>query len=53
VRVFLDTNVLASAFGTRGLCAEVMQAMDWHISPLDKKLVPNPESPDGPLVPMC
>jgi len=25
VRVFLDTNVLASAFGTRGLCAEVLQ----------------------------
>jgi uncharacterized protein len=25
VRVLLDTNVLASAFGTRGLCAEVLQ----------------------------
>jgi len=25
VRVFLDTDVLASAFGTRGLCAEVLQ----------------------------
>jgi len=25
VRVFLDTNVLASAFCTRGLCAEVLQ----------------------------
>jgi uncharacterized protein len=25
VRVFLDTNVLASAFGTRGLCADVFQ----------------------------
>jgi uncharacterized protein len=25
VRVFLDTNVLASAFGTRGLCADVLQ----------------------------
>jgi putative PIN family toxin of toxin-antitoxin system len=24
VRVFLDTNVLVSAFGTRGLCAEVL-----------------------------
>jgi len=24
VRVFLDTNVLASAFGTRGLCADVL-----------------------------
>jgi predicted nucleic acid-binding protein len=25
VRVFLDTNVLASAFGSRGLCADVLQ----------------------------
>jgi predicted nucleic acid-binding protein len=27
VRVFLDTNVLASAFGTRGLCADVLQVI--------------------------
>ena len=25
MRVFLDTNVLASALGTRGLCADVLQ----------------------------
>jgi hypothetical protein len=25
VRVFPDTNVLASAFGTRGLCADVLR----------------------------
>jgi predicted nucleic acid-binding protein len=25
VRVFLDTNVLTSAFGTRGLCADVLR----------------------------
>jgi putative PIN family toxin of toxin-antitoxin system len=25
VRVFLDTNVLASAFGTRGLCSDVLR----------------------------
>jgi putative PIN family toxin of toxin-antitoxin system len=25
VRVFLDTNVLASAFGTRGLCTDVLR----------------------------
>jgi len=32
VRVFLDTNVLASALGTRGLCAEVFEAViDEHI----------------------
>ena len=27
MRVFLDTNVLASAFGTRGLCADLVQAV--------------------------
>ena len=26
MKVFLDTNVLASAFGTRGLCADVLRA---------------------------
>ncbi len=32
MRVFLDTNVLASALGTRGLCAEVFEAViDDHI----------------------
>jgi len=30
-----------------------LEEMDWHISPLEKKLVPNPESPDEPLFPMC
>jgi putative PIN family toxin of toxin-antitoxin system len=31
LRVFLDTNVLASAFGTRGLCADVLQViLDKH-----------------------
>jgi len=25
VRIFADTNVLASAFGTRGLCAELLE----------------------------
>jgi len=29
-----------------------LEEMDWHISPLEKKLLPNPESPDGPLLPM-
>lgn len=27
MRVFLDTNVLASAFGTRGLCADVLEVI--------------------------
>lgn len=27
-----------------------LEAMDWHISPKQRKLVPNPESPDEPTV---
>jgi putative PIN family toxin of toxin-antitoxin system len=27
VRIFTDTNVLASAFGTRGLCAELVEVI--------------------------
>jgi len=26
--------------------------MDWHISPAEQCLVPNPESPDGPIFPL-
>ncbi len=29
-----------------------LEEMDWHISPLERKLLPNPESPDGPLIPL-
>lgn len=29
-----------------------LEEMDWHVSPREQKLVPNPESPDGPLLPM-
>ena len=40
--------------GSKPLLGAVpLEEMDWHISPLEKKLVPNPDSPDGPLVPMC
>ena len=30
-----------------------LEAMDWHVSPTEKKLVPNPRSPEGPLLPLC
>jgi len=30
-----------------------LEEMDWHISPRDKKLVPNPRSPDQPILPLC
>ncbi len=39
--------------GTRPLLGALpLEEMDWHISPLEQKLLPNPESPDGPLLPM-
>ena len=30
-----------------------LEEMDWHISPIEKKLVPNPRSPERPLLPLC
>ena len=40
--------------GTQPLLGAVpLEEMDWHIAPLDKKLVPNPKSPEGPLLPLC
>ena len=35
------------------LGAAPLEAMDWHISPSEKKLLPNPKSPEGPLLPLC
>lgn len=35
------------------LGAVPLEEMDWHISPSGKKLVPNPESPETPLLPLC
>ena len=29
-----------------------LEEMDWHISPLENKLLPNPESPNEPLLPL-
>jgi clan AA aspartic protease len=40
--------------GTQPLLGAVpLEEMDWHISPLEKKLVPNPKSPEKPLLPLC
>lgn len=40
--------------GTEPLLGAVpLQEMDWHISPRGKKLVPNPKSPEKPLLPLC
>ena len=30
-----------------------LEEMDWHISPQEKKLLPNPRSPERPLLPLC
>lgn len=35
------------------LGAVPLEEMDWHISPLEKKLLPNPKSPEKPLLPLC
>ena len=35
------------------LGAVPLEEMDWHISPVEKKLVPNPKSPERPLLPLC
>jgi len=29
-----------------------LEEMDWHISPVEQRLVPNPKSPEGPLFPL-
>ncbi len=39
--------------GARPLLGAVpLEEMDWHISPAERKLVPNPRSPDGPMLPL-
>lgn len=40
--------------GTPPLLGAVpLEEMDWHISPLEKKLIPNPKSKETPLLPLC
>lgn len=40
--------------GTEPLLGAVpLEEMDWHISSQEKKLVPNPKSPEKPLLPLC
>jgi clan AA aspartic protease len=35
------------------LGAVPLEEMDWHVSPLEQKLVPSPRSPDRPALPLC
>lgn len=40
--------------GTEPLLGAIpLEEMDWHIAPQERKLVPNPKSPDEPLLPLC
>ena len=49
-----QARVIELPHGAKPLLGAIpLEQMDWHVSPQAKKLVPNPESPDGPLVPMC
>ena len=39
--------------GTQALLGAVpLEVMDWHVSPGEMKLLPNPLSPDEPLIPL-
>ena len=35
------------------LGAVPLEEMDWHVGPVEKKLLPNPKSPEKPLLPLC
>jgi len=35
------------------LGAVPLEEMDWHVSAGEKRLVPNPKSPNQPLLPLC
>ena len=35
------------------LGAVSLEEMDWHIASQEKRLVPNPRSPEKPLLPLC
>lgn len=49
-----QVRVIELPRGARPLLGAIpLEEMDWHISPVEKKLVPNPRSPDEPLLPLC
>ena len=40
--------------GTRPLLGAIpLEEMDWHVVPGAQRLLPNPDSPDRPLLPLC
>ena len=49
-----QVRVIELPFDSQPLLGAVpLEEMDWHISPLKKQLLPNPQSPDRPLLPLC
>ena len=49
-----QVRVIELPHGAKPLLGDVpLEEMDWHVSPVERKLVPNPESPDKPLLPLC
>ncbi len=51
---FCQVRVIELPYGAEPLLGAVpLEEMDWHVSPSEKRLVPNPRSPDRPLLPLC
>lgn len=49
-----QVRVIELPHGAEPLLGAVpLEEMDWHISPSEKRLVPNPRSPERPLLPLC
>ena len=49
----IEAEALVTPSGTKCLVGQtVLEGMDWHIDPKGQRLIPNPESPDHPLLDM-
>jgi clan AA aspartic protease len=49
-----QVRVIELPYGAQSLLGAIpLEAMDWHTSPSERKLVPNPRSPEGPIFPLC
>ena len=49
-----QVRVIELPHGAEPLLGAVpLEEMDWHISPLQKRLAPNPRSPEKPLLPLA
>jgi clan AA aspartic protease len=49
-----QVRVIELPHGAKPLLGAIpLEEMDWHISPLEKRLLPNPKSPEKPLLPLC